>query len=379
MINLSEPELNGNELKYLKNCINTNWLTSSGKYVKLFEEKISEFTGSKYVVSCINGTSALHLSLQILGIKENDEVIVPTLTFVATINSIIYNRANPIFFDVDNYFNIDQNNFETFIKKNTFLKNGYCYNKKTKRRIFAVVPVHVWGSAANLEKIKLLADKNNIKIVEDASESLGTFYTKGKYKNKHTGTIGQIGCLSFNGNKIVTSAGGGAILTNNKSHAENFRHLINQAKKNKIFYIHDKVGYNLGLSNVHAAIGLAQIEKIKSYLNKRKKIRSWYKRELGHGKLYDLPSYANNNCWLNVLKLEKEYKFNELNNLIQSLLKKNIETRPIWQLNHKQKIFNKFYSFNIKNANKLYNKSLCLPSSSNLKLEDIKYICKNII
>ena len=136
--------------------------------------------------------------------NNNDEVIVPTLTFVATINSIIYNRANPIFFDVDNYFNIDKNNFETFIKKNTFLKNGYCYNKKTKRRIFAVVPVHVWGSAANLEKIKLLADKNNIKIVEDASESLGNFYTKGKYKNKHTGTIGQIGCLSFNGNKIVS-------------------------------------------------------------------------------------------------------------------------------------------------------------------------------
>ena len=196
-INLSSPNLIGNEKKFLNKCVDTNWLTSAGNFVNQFEYKISKFTNSKYVVACNSGTSALHIGLKALGISNGDEVIVPTLTFIATINSVIYNNAKPIFFDVDDNFSLDENKFEEFINNNTFKKNGICINKKTGKRIFALIIVHVWGNAAKIEKIYKICKKNNIKLIEDASESLGTFYTKGKFKKKHTGTIGSIGCLSF--------------------------------------------------------------------------------------------------------------------------------------------------------------------------------------
>ena len=224
MIPLSVPSLKGNELKYVTKCIKTEWISSSGKFVKTFEDKVSSYLGTKHAIACINGTSALQVSLRILGVSPNDEVIVPTITCVAPVNAIIYNNAKPIFMDCDEFFNIDVNKTIEFIKKNTIFKKKHSYNKKTKKRISAIIPVHVWGNDVDLEKLLLICKKRNIAILEDASESFGTKYINGKIKNKYTGTVGKIGCISFNGNKIITTGGGGMILTNDKKMAKRARY-----------------------------------------------------------------------------------------------------------------------------------------------------------
>ncbi len=313
-ISLNEPNLIGNEWKYVKKCLDTNWVSTAGKFVKLFEKKICKFTKSKYAVCCINGTSALHISLKIAGVKSNDEVIVPSLTFIAPVNAIRYNNAYPIFFDSDNYFNLDVLKLVKFLDKNTFLKKGFCYNKKTKRRISAIIPVHVWGNGADIKNLLKACKKRNIKIVEDASESLGTFYKKKYLKNrKHTGTVGDVGCISFNGNKIITSGGGGVIITNNKKIAKKADYLINQAKDNSFKFIHNEIGYNYKLTNIQAALGFAQLENIEYFLKKKKEIYSYYKKKINNHKLFKIvetPKYSQNNNWITILHIKKILKIN---------------------------------------------------------------------
>ncbi|MBT6938248.1 MAG: aminotransferase class I/II-fold pyridoxal phosphate-dependent enzyme, partial [Candidatus Marinimicrobia bacterium] len=208
-IPLSVPSLKGNELEYVKECIDTEWVSSAGKYVNLFEQKIAEYTGSKYAIACMNGTAAIQVSLRLAGVEAGDEVIVSTLTFIASVNTITYNNAKPIFMDADKYYNMDAEKTIDFIKNDTLYKNGFSYNKITHKKISAILPVHVWGNACSFNELSELCKERNIAIVEDACESLGTFYNEGKYKGKHTGTIGKLGCLSFNGNKIITTGGGG--------------------------------------------------------------------------------------------------------------------------------------------------------------------------
>ena len=210
-IPLSAPSFNGNEWKYLKDCVDTTWVSSAGKYVELFEEKIAEYVGVKHAIACVNGTSSLHLSLKLAGVAPLDEVIAPTLTFIGTINAISYNGANPVFMDADNHFNIDIEKTIQFIHEETIYKQNATYNKVTGRKISAIVPVHIWGNAVWLDEILPLCKERNIRVVEDAAESLGTKYLIGENAESYTGSIGKIGCLSFNGNKIITAGGGGMI------------------------------------------------------------------------------------------------------------------------------------------------------------------------
>ena len=264
---LNAPSFSSNEKKYLNNCIDTSWVSTAGSYVNEFESKVSSFTGSKFAVAFNSGTAALQIALQIIGVKENDEVIIPTITFIAPVNAINYNRAKPIFIDTDDFCNIDVEKLKNFIANETYFKNGETFNKKTNNRIRAIIPVHVWGNASNLEPVLDILNERNIDIVEDASESLGTFYSKGNLNLKHTGTIGRLGCLSFNGNKIITSGGGGMIVTNDQKLADKAFYLSNQAKDDPIKFIHNEVGYNYRLTNIQAAIGLAQVEKINYFVN----------------------------------------------------------------------------------------------------------------
>tara|TARA_Y100000590_G_scaffold466739_1_gene643148 strand:- start:5076 stop:6239 length:1164 start_codon:yes stop_codon:yes gene_type:complete len=376
---LSEPNIIGNENKYLKECIKTNWISSAGKFVDKFEKSISKYTGAKYAISCINGTCALDLSLKIAGVQFDDEVIVPTLTFIAPVNTVIYNNAFPIFMDSDKYFNIDAEKCIDFIKKETLFKSGYTYNKKTGRKISAIIPVHVWGNAVFLDDLLPICKERNIKIIEDASESLGTFYKKGKYKKKHTGTLGTLGCLSFNGNKIISSAGGGMIITNNSNLAEKAKYYSTQAKNDPIFFIHNNVGYNYRMSNINSAIGLAQLENIDFFLKNKLEIRKKYKKELDNINglsLHQTPEYSINNNWLNILNVNKKIYNKSIKELISLFKRNNIQTRPVWFLNHKQKMYKDFQKYNIDYSLKLINNSLCLPSSSGLKLKSIKKIIK---
>jgi len=368
MIPLSVPNLKGNEKKYLKKCITTEFVSSVGEYVNIFEKNISKFTKAKYAVACSSGTTALHLALRAISIEKDDEVIVPSMSFIATVNPVRYLNASPVFMDCDNFYNLDINKFKQFIEKNTFFKNGFTINKKTKKKIKAVIPVHVSGNAVDLETLVNLCKKKNIKIIEDAAEALGTFYLRGKLKNKHAGTIGDIGCLSFNGNKIITSGGGGMIITNDKKLAEKCKYLSTQATNDSIIYKHDDIGYNYRLTNIQAAVGVAQLEKIKLFIKKKKDIYSFYKKKIDKIPGLEVaprPNYADNNNWMMTIIIKKNFKYKK-DIVIRKLFKKNIQSRSMWLPIHLQKKYIKFEKYKISKSIKLFNSSINIPCSTNL-------------
>ncbi|MBO06646.1 MAG: aminotransferase DegT [Parcubacteria group bacterium] len=385
MIYLHEPFIDKSDLKKVIECVKSGWVSSAGPMISKFEKKLSNYTGSKYVVACSNGTSALHLSLKLLNIDKNDEVLVPSLTFIAAVNSIIYNELSPFFIDIDKYYTIDNQKLLSFLKnktKKTKYKNKNCLtNIKTGKRIRALVLVHTFGNAANIEPIYDFCKKNNIFIVEDAAESLGTFYNNGKFKNKHTGTIGIIGCLSFNGNKIITTGGGGAILTNYISIAEKARYYINQSKDDDIFHIHNEIGYNYKLNNIQASLGISQLNNINKILKIKKNIHLNYKDffiNISNLNISSTPGFCNSNNWLNILEVNKKINKKNLKKLILKLYRCGIQTRPLWYPNHLQKPFLKYGSDNINYLNNVYTNRLCLPSSPILTVKQIKFISSNI-
>jgi perosamine synthetase len=376
-IPLSVPSLNGNELQYVKECIETEWVSSAGKYVDLFEKKIKEYTCSKYAIACVNGTAALQVSLRLVGVEPDDEVIVSTLTFIASVNAITYNNAKPIFMDADKYYNLDSEKTIEFIKNETVFKNGFTYNKKTNNKITAIIPVHVWGNACWLDELIELCNKQNIAIIEDACESLGTFYNAGKYKGKHAGSIGKLGCLSFNGNKIITTGGGGMILTDDQSLSEKAKYFTTQAKDDPIRYIHDEIGYNFRLTNMQAALGVAQLEQLPAILKRKKEIYHFYQTELEGVdglSISIVPGYADNNHWLNLLQIDNKAYNEDHEVLMKRLEEYGIQTRPVWALNHEQKPYKDCQYYKIEKAKKLVKNSLCLPSSSNLSNKNINKI-----
>jgi len=379
MIPLSEPTFNGKEWEYIKECLDTGWVSSAGKYVDLFESEISRYTNSKYAIACVNGTSALHTCLILSNVNPGDEVIVPTLTFIAPVNAINYVGAQPIFMDVDDYYNIDSKKTIEFINNETFFKNGITLNKKTGNKISAIIPVHVWGNAVYLDELVKLCGDRNINVLEDASEGLGTTYNHGKYKGKHVGTIGQFGCLSFNGNKIITTGGGGMILTNNKLLALKARYITTQAKDNSTKYIHNNIGYNYRLTNIQAALGVAQTEQLNTFLKIKMNNYNYYCREVDKIKglsIAKTPDFSNNNHWINILKIDNNSYRLKLNDLMIKLEKNGIQTRPVWYLNHLQIPYKKYQYYKIDKAEYLVKNSLCLPSSTSLKNSDIEKIVK---
>jgi perosamine synthetase len=380
---VNEPFLFGNELKYLENCIKKNEIASIGSYLKIFKKKLEKFTKAKYVTLCSSGTSAIQIALKALGIKPNEEVIVPTFTFIATVNAIIYNNAIPVFMDCDDYCNIDTKKLIEFLISKTYFRNGNSYNKKTNRKISALIIVHVWGGAANLKELLKICKIKKIKIIEDAAESFGTKYKNDNIVgNKHTGTIGDIGCLSFNGNKIITTAGGGAIITNNKYLAKKSSYLINQATDNSFAYIHKSIGYNFRMSNINAAIGLAQLENFKVLLKKKKFINEFYRKELKKTKkisILDTPQYSNNNYWQsNLLIKSKNYKKIILK-IKKKLINQDFGIKMAWYPCHKQIPYKNYETYKIKKANYLSKRIICLPSSSFLKKSDLKKISNLIL
>tara|TARA_Y100001958_G_scaffold81012_1_gene54746 strand:- start:5725 stop:6885 length:1161 start_codon:yes stop_codon:yes gene_type:complete len=380
-IPLSVPSLKGDELKYVKECIDTEWVSSAGKYVDKFERDIASYTGSKYAVACVNGTSAIQVSLRLAGVMPGDEVIIPTLTFIAPVNAIWYNNASPVFMDCDDFYNIDIQKTIEFIKNKTEFRDGNTFNKTTTKKISAIIPVHVWGNACLLDELIPLCNDRNIAVIEDASESLGTRYIEGKFSEKHTGTIGKIGCLSFNGNKIITTGGGGMILTDSTSIAEKAKYLTTQAKDDPIKYIHHEIGYNFRLTNIQAALGVAQLEKISEIIKRKSEIHRKYKDGIKHLdgiNIAEGPNYAKNNNWLNMIIIEHSLFKEKPIELMQRLELNNIQTRPVWALNHLQKPYNLYQSYKIEKALKMVDRSLCLPSSYSLLDEEIKLVIDKI-
>jgi len=365
---VSEPFLDSDDKKAILNSIETGYVSSIGRNINIFEKEIIKFTKSKFCVVCANGTSALQIALKVIGVQKDDEVIAPTMTFAATINSILYNDANPIFMDCDENLNLDIKKTLEFLDKNTLTFKKKTFNKKTKKKIAAIVVAHMYGKLCDLDELKKICKLKNIKIIEDAAESIGSFYKKNKI---HSGNIGDIGCFSFNGNKIITSGSGGAIISKNKRYIEKARYLINQAKSFGDDYIHNEIGYNFRLSNLHASLGVSQIKKLKKYLRIKKTIYNYYCKKLLLNKNFEILKnnqlYISNN-WINILKVKQ--KNNRLR-LIKYLKKNNIEPRPIWYPMNKQKYCKKYQAYKIKNAPLMYKRCLCLPSSVNLNKKDL--------
>ncbi len=378
-IPLSEPQFSKLEIKNLANCINTKWVSSSGSYVKNFEKKIANYTKSKYAISTINGTSALHISLILLGIQSSHEVIVPSITFIAPINVVRYQNATPIFLGVNKYHTLDYKTLLSFLKKNTKFQDGFTINKNTNKIIKAIIIVHTWGNAAEIDSIIKICKKQNIRIIEDASESLGTFYKNGKYKKKHTGTISDIGCISFNANKIITTGGGGMILTQNKILAKKAEYLVTQAKDNSFKFIHNSIGYNYKMNNIAAAIGIAQFMNFKKILKSKKEIHKEYLKNFKNSSNFSIltpPSFSQSNFWLNLLIIKN--KKIKIKNLINKLLFNNIDVRPVWYPNNLQKPYLRFESYGTDGDIEILKNTLCLPSSINLSKKKIYQICKII-
>ena len=380
-IPLSVPSLKGNELKYLTECVETEWVSSAGSYVDRFAEEIAAYTGSKYAISTSSGTAALHISLILAGIMPDEEVIVPTVTFIAPINTIKYMGARPVFMDCDEYLNIDVEKFADFCQNECEFSKGILINKSTKAAIKAVMPVHVFGNPVNMQILMDIANKYNLAVIEDATESLGSSYRSGKYKNKNTGSIGGLGCYSFNGNKIITSGGGGMIVTDNLEYANSARYLTNQAKDDDVRYIHNKVGYNYRMTNLQAAVGCAQLEQLERYICIKRKNFSIYKEAIDNMEGLDLigePAYGFSNFWHYSLLVDKEKFGMDKDNLMGFLSKKGIQTRPLWQLNHMQRPYKGYQAYRIERAFYYYDRLLNMPCSVSLNNVDIKRVIEAI-
>ena len=358
-IPLHEPRFSGNEKKYLNECIDSTFVSSVGKFVDEFENKIASYTGAKYAIATSNGTSALHISLLISGVESGDEVITQPLTFVATCNAISYCNASPVFIDVDkDTMGMSPIALESFLKANTTVKNQQCVNKSTGSIIKACIPMHTFGHPCRIEEIQKICKEWHIILVEDSAESLGSFYN-----NQHTGTFGELGVISFNGNKVITSGGGGCILTNNEDLAKKAKHITTTAKEpHKWEYTHDMVGYNYRMPNLNAALIVAQLEQLDGFLKSKKALAKLYKEFFQNGDIHFVtdPENAKSNYWLNSIILKSK---DQRNLFLDETNSQGIMTRPIWVLMNKLPMFEEAQCGDLTNAEWLEERVVNIPSS----------------
>lgn len=375
-IPLSVPSLKGRELEYVTNAVETEWVSTTGPFVSTFEKKIAEYVNSKGAVSVQNGTSGLHISLKVCGVTKSDEVIVPTLTFIAAVNPVKYIGAEPIFMDCDSSLCIDAEKLLDFCEKECSFLNGKLINNKTLKQIKAIIVVHVFGNMANMEKIMEVAVQFNLKVIEDATEAIGTFYTDGQFKSMYAGTIGTVGVYSFNGNKIITTGGGGMIVSSDEALLKKAHHLTTQAKTDDVYYTHDEIGYNYRMTNLQAALGLAQLEQLESFIEIKKDNYKFYKEKLKGIQGLSMLDFNNNirsNYWFYALYISEEYLLNR-DEIIQYLASKKIQVRPVWGLINEQKPYLNNQAYNIEKAPHYLNHIVNIPCSSNLTREDVQYV-----
>lgn len=381
MIPLSVPNLKGNELNYVAQAIQDEWVSTGGSFIQKFEEEIAKYVHVDQAVACQSGTASLHLSLLLAGVERDTEVIVPTLTFIAAVNPVKYLGAEPIFMDCDDNLTMDIDKLEAFCKNECVLTKDGLINKETNRIIKAVVVVHVFGNMANMEKLIEVAEKYQLKVIEDATEALGTYYTEGKYKGKFAGTIGDFGVYSFNGNKIITTGGGGMLVAKDNRLAEQARYLSTQAKDDPVYYTHDNIGYNYRMTNLQAAVGVAQLEQIEKFIETKKKNYELYKEHINKIEglsLLPFKSGIRPNYWFYSLKIEKEKFGLDRDQVLKKLAEQKIQTRPIWGLIHEQKPYIKNQTYQIEKAYEYRESILNIPCSSNLTEKDVKTVLEKL-
>jgi len=357
-IPLHAPTFAGNEKKYLEECIDTTFVSSVGKFVDLFEQKVAEYTAAKYAVVCVNGTNALHIALKLSGVEEGDMVITQPLTFIATTNAIVYAGAVPAFVDVDkDTMGLSPTSLERFLQDNAQLRNGTCYHKQTGRRIKACLPMHTFGHACRIEEILAICEHYHIAVVEDAAEAMGSYY-----KAKHLGTFAKIGAISFNGNKTITTGGGGMILTNDETIAHRAKHLTTQAKLPHAWeFVHDEIGYNYRMPNINAALGVAQLEQLDGFLVNKRATAEAYKAYFEKQGIAFFAERENEKCnyWLNAIILKDK---EERNAFLTEANAQGVMSRPIWQLMNRLPMFVNCERGNLSNAEWLEARVVNIPS-----------------
>ncbi len=380
-IPLSVPNLSLDIMENIKETIETGWVSTGGRFITEFEEKTAKYVGVKRAVSCQSGTAGLHLALKVLGIEPEDEVIVPTVTFIAAVNPVKYMGAEPIFMDCDDTLDMDMNKLEEFLENECDYIDGKVINKKSKRQIKAIVIVHVFGNPADMEKLMRIKEKYNLKVIEDSTEALGSYYLEGKYKGKYCGTIGDIGVYSFNANKIITTGGGGMVVSNNQELLDKAAYLAVQAKTDPLYFVHDEIGYNYRMTNIQAAFGTDQIDRLESFIETKIRNYNLYKKAIENIEGLELLPFredTRSNHWFYSVIVDKDKYGMDRDELLRKLNNDNIQTRPLWSLIHKQKPYLNNQSYKIEKA-EFYEKNLInLPCSSNLSEEEVLIVIKSL-
>lgn len=371
-IPLSVPHLAGNEWKYVKDCLDTGWVSSVGAYVNEFERKTAEWTGAAYAVATVNGTSALHIALRLAGVRAGDYVLLPNLTFVASANSISYTGAEPIFIDADpELWQMDLGLLESFLSEQTLFSDEGIVLRENGRRISAIMPVHVLGNLCDMDRLMSLAQRYGLEVVEDATEALGSWHG-----SRHAGTFGRMGCFSYNGNKIITTGGGGMIITDDEELARRAKHLTTQAKADSMEYFHDEIGHNYRLVNLLAAVGVAQMELLPEFIERRRRNAALYRQHLSQVEGIDFQQHLDGvrpNEWLFTLLSDRQKA------LLSGLQQRQIHARPFWvPMNRLPMYAAHRYVQQEDVSGRLYAQGLSLPSSSNLSDELVILVCEQI-
>ena len=362
-IPLHQPSFCGKEWEYVKECLDTGWVSSVGKYVDEFEDQLQATTGAKFAIAVVSGTAALHLCLHLCGVEKDDEVLVPALAFVAVANAVSYCNAVPHFVDCEEQnLGVDPASLESYLEQISEIKHGECFNKSSGRRIKALIVVHAFGHPVDLDSVSSVCRRFKVELVEDAAESLGS-----TYKERHTGCWGRVSALSFNGNKIITTGGGGAILTQDEDLARRAKHLSTTAKEPHPWrYFHTNKGYNYRLPNINAALGCAQLERLTEFVQKKRNLSAKYKKKFDDFpgvKFFQEPEFAKSNYWLNVLLLGEEYSYH-LEAILKLCISERLMVRPAWVLLNKLPMFESCPKAKLPVAESLERRILNLPSSA---------------
>lgn len=381
MIPLSVPNFEGNEEKYVIDAVSQGWVSTGGAYVDTLERKIAEYSGAVGSVACQSGTAALHMSLIECGVEQDDIVLVPTLTFIAAVNPVKYVKATPVFMDCDDSLCMDPQKVKAFCEEECKKTEEGLVHISSGKLVKAIVVVHVFGNLADMEAIMEISEQYDLNVIEDATEALGTICQYGKYAGKMAGTIGHLGAYSFNGNKIITTGGGGMIVSQDKEALTHLKYMSTQCKDDEHFYIHNEVGFNYRMTNVQAAIGVAQMEELEEFISRKNRNHALYAellKDTDKGYVMPFREGVRSNKWFYSFVLNKEICNKPVKEYIVSLQEKGIQTRPIWGLIHEQKPYENELAYKIEKAQYYSERVINLPCSTNLTEEEVELVCKKI-
>jgi len=381
LICLSIPNFCGNERKYVNEAIDTEWVSTAGGFISRFEEKIAEKLGVAQACACQSGTAGLHLCLRHFGIGPGDLVLVPTLTFIATINAVMYQSAEPVFFDCDDHMCINVDQVEEYLVRECKIDGDRTVEVSSGKTVKAIIPVHVFGDYCDMARLMQLAEAYHLIVIEDATESLGGTFTQEEYLGLHTGTVGHAGVFSFNGNKIITTGGGGMIVSKNGAAIEHMRYLSQQAKDDLLYFVHEEIGYNYRMTNLQAALGLAQLEQLEKFLEIKRRNYDRYCEQLANCEYGHMQMFrggdASNHWYYSFVLNEPDRTKRDC--LLHFLSERQIQARPVWKLNHTQTPFRQYRAMDCSCAERFYNSVINIPCSTNLTEEQQDRVCQALL